>query len=537
MTAQSRRICDHLDLLMPGLSRRRTPPRWPPDVFAISAFLLQTSGAYRIAAGNWPPSGKGANWVPFIERVGVNWRASFSQKAPASVSKWWTTLVQNKRLDISELPSCEPVCHALLQLLAAADEASVGAGIPTEPSDLDSFDLAAGTLLRKHEGTTLCDELANGPVRVLPKMHVPQNGLTIRSFSMHLALIAGNEILPKWFILPSSKPATELNVLVIPWPAKLSTTDFSAVPRSRSVMRNLPKAFGFFSFQHQNRRNFSTQVLRLFQEAHEAVGPIDAVVLPECAISDTEYDEINSILLSQGVNLIAGVIGPKNDDGTTGNCVRYNIPLVGHEVPVRQAKHHRWKLDGSQIRTYRLEGQLNPSRSWWEHIPIEDRTLNFVALRPWLTMCALICEDLARPDPVGDVLRAVGPNLVIALLLDGPQLPSRWPSRYATVLADDPGCSVLTLTSSGMAQLSRPRYKRGYKENAKTIASWKDVRGNTLTIDLKGGDAAVLGIKIDKRREWTADGRNSGSVAGYPLLHWVHVLGNGRVLKRYDLRN
>jgi hypothetical protein len=186
---------------------------------------------------------------------------------------------------------------------------------------------------------------------------------------------------------------------------------------------------------------------------------------------------------------------------------------------------------------YRLEKQLNPARAWWEHIPIEDRTLNFVAFRPWLAMCALICEDLARPDPVGDVLRAVGPNLVIALLLDGPQLPNRWPSRYATVLADDPGCSVLTLTSSGMAQLSRPRYKRGCGENAKTIASWKDVRGNTLAIDLKSGDAAVLGIKIDRREEWTADGRKCGRVAGYPLLHWVHVLGNGRVLKKYDLRN
>ncbi len=150
-------------------------------------------------------------------------------------------------------------------------------------------------------------------------------------------------------------------------------------------------------------------------------------------------------------------------------------------------------------------------------------------------MCVLVCEDLARPDPVGDVIRAVGPNLVIALLLDGPQIPSRWPGRYATVLAEDPGCSVLTLTSLGMAKLSRPTGLRGFKKHSHTIALWKDITGKTQPIELGRGDSAVLSIKIDKRENWTADGRSSGKVAGYPLLRHVHILGKGRVLKQYDV--
>jgi len=52
-------------------------------------------------------------------------------------------------------------------------------------------------------------------------------------------------------------------------------------------------------------------------------------------------------------------------------------------------------------------------------------------------LTVLICEDLARLDPVNDLVRAVGPNLVMSLLMDGPQLTTRWPARYATVLADD----------------------------------------------------------------------------------------------------
>jgi hypothetical protein len=68
----------------------------------------------------------------------------------------------------------------------------------------------------------------------------------------------------------------------------------------------------------------------------------------------------------------------------------------------------------------------------------------------------LICEDLARQDPAAELVRAVGPNLLVALLMDGPQLANRWPARYAAVLAEDPGTSILTLTSLGMVERSRP---------------------------------------------------------------------------------
>jgi hypothetical protein len=46
-------------------------------------------------------------------------------------------------------------------------------------------------------------------------------------------------------------------------------------------------------------------------------------------------------------------------------------------------------------------------------------------------MCALICEDLARPDPVAEIVRTVGPNLVIALLME--EMPGA-PWKVATPL-------------------------------------------------------------------------------------------------------
>lgn len=84
-----------------------------------------------------------------------------------------------------------------------------------------------------------------------------------------------------------------------------------------------------------------------------------------------------------------------------------------------------------------------------------------------------MCEDLARIDPVQTVIRSVGPNLVVALLMDGPQTPGRWSDRYATVLADDPGCAVITVTSLGLLR----RWAMPTSTSSFQVALWKEAGG------------------------------------------------------------
>jgi hypothetical protein len=122
----------------------------------------------------------------------------------------------------------------------------------------------------------------------------------------------------------------------------------------------------------------------------------------------------------------------------------------------RQEKHNRWCLDERQIRQYHLTRALDPTKQWWEAIDLPERSVQIIDVGMGATAAPLICEDLARLDEVNDVLRRVGPSIVVAVLLDGPQLPFRWPCRYASVLADDPGSAVLTLTSFGMAARRHP---------------------------------------------------------------------------------
>jgi hypothetical protein len=200
--------------------------------------------------------------------------------------------------------------------------------------------------------------------------------------------------------------------------------------------------------------------------------------------------------------------------------VRLSFPSLPDVV---QKKHHPWKLDENQVIQYGLGGVLSPYREWWEYVDCTDRHLSFISVSEDLVMCALVCEDLARPDPVANIVRAVGPNLVIALLMDGPQTKERWAARYATVLADDPGCSVLSLTSLGMAQLSRPKTP---PSRSRIVALWKDRFNGATEIELPpGADAIAVSLSTRHDEEFTADGRGDGGTAVFPILSGVHPIG------------
>ena len=114
-------------------------------------------------------------------------------------------------------------------------------------------------------------------------------------------------------------------------------------------------------------------------------------------------------------------------------------------------------------------------------------------------------ECSAGPAGIRRFIRAVGPTVVFAPLLDGPQLNSRWAARYASVLADDPGSAVLTLTSYGMAQRSRPHGC----DSSPVVALWKDPVRGLREIRLESGAQGVLltlcGSRTTRR---SADGRH-----------------------------
>jgi hypothetical protein len=546
---------DYLEYLIPGVTRHMLPT-WPPDAFALAAATLHRSGAYSTIFNGSPPD---RNWSNTIRETGAQWRKAWTNSSghrtvlPQNITTWWIIVrdAAYSGIPISKVKLDECLADALLRICVCADEASNGVGIPisnpamprlersrqtSSPgagSGSDPYQLHADRLLLpRSTGSSLCELIHHSKLRVLPKMHTPQSGLTMRAFSHHLALCMPNEVHCEWHMLPVNTQDFCLNLLLVPWPKVVRPAQFQPAPGPKpTIHRGSHEMFTLraTNFDEEDVKRLSA----VLKEATTQVGRIDGVVLPELALDDQRHEIVKNVVLDNDSFMVSGVGSPSSSTGVGKNCVALDIPIVGldFQTNIRQGKHHRWKLTKSQILQYGLSTHLNPAASWWEHISIAERRLAFVAMRPWLVLSVLVCEDLARPDPAGDILRAVGPNLVIAILMDGPQITDRWSARYATVLADDPGCSVLCLTSAGMAELSKPR--PGGASRSGAVALWKDPERGLIEIDLSpGSDAIVLNISVDYKEEWSIDGRSDGGATGYPILSGVHYITASKVAPR-----
>jgi hypothetical protein len=400
--------------------------------------------------------------------------------------------------------------------------------------------------------------------RVLPKRHNPVIGITLRSISSNLAFhqspvdvvwrkTQGN---PLGNRLKRDRPA-KMSILLLPLPLAVTAKDFAPDLDEEKVV-DMMEGYGFFSYE-PNRKNGSQQeatdradvahiekALELIREAKSELGnegSIDLVVLPEAAFNLTQFNKFEKRLLAEGGNLpgilIAGVRESKQElekemtdrkekrssnafnfsrnavyckyydegDGSReGNYYRKPTAVKPSITPkYKQYKHHRWQLERTQIRRYGLSSILTPDTIWWESIKIPKRRVSFLNVGDRMTISHLICEDLARQDPIAELVRQVGPTLVVAILMDGPQLKNRWSARYATVLSDDPGSSVITLTSLGMVK----RHSSEFGAMSRIVALWNESgAGHSREIELaQGAEAILLTLTMDQSEEKTADGR------------------------------
>jgi hypothetical protein len=285
---------------------------------------------------------------------------------------------------------------------------------------------------------------------------------------------------------------------------RIRERDFRPVPGS--VTRAESEPFGFFEFDPTEKLDFDL-LGRVIAAALDEVDSVDAIVLPEAAVFVDDLAELEGLLSSHGVTiLVAGVREPLMDanEPLPVNWVHLGVHLGERWWHYRQNKHHRWYLDANQIDQYDLGGALHPDVRWWEAIQVPPRAVQFIELAEGITCVAVVCEDLARLDEVADLLRVVGPSLVVTILLDGPQLTNRWTARYASVLADDPGSAVLTLTAYGFVKRSRPA---GFPPST-VVALWKDPTHGFREIAL--GNAAqgiLLSATVSRARRRSADGR------------------------------
>ena len=514
--------------------------KWPCDVFAWTSTLLQTTGLYRYwvsPPAAWP---SGEAWLDEVDTAAVGWLdyvCGYTSAPPDAVLEA-AKVLESTRLTLDQLRRSETggradaavvdVARAIFALHAMADRTGEGFGSPGIPGARAHrrAQFLADILLARHGSlTTLPREVGI----VLPKMRTPQTGVSLRALSLYLTYHQ-TEVDVVWRSIPWVNIDDQtLNVLAIPWPFEMHPSWFSPQPRSAARMRTRDAA-RFFSYE-PTPEIAPDFVVRLLKKAREHVHRVHVVVLPEAALSIGELAEVKRAVANEAVDgqvplIVTGLRGRdadaepltgRTEDRESANRIVLSVFFAEKWYDLKQEKHHRWKLDKSQIQQYGLGGVLPIIGDWWEGIPIGPRRITFFAPNDWLVLAPLICEDLAQMDPVAELIRGVGPTLVWALLLDGPQLAQRWPARYASVLADDPGCSVLTLTSLGMAKASRGP---DGKDGDRTVALWKDVERGVQCLQLPAGKpaASLLTLSATWHREFALDGRYDGESAARFVL-------------------
>ena len=492
---------------------------WPPDMVAFTHVILDRAEAYRFAVSpptgrDWPPT-EAFHWDRAMTDAARRWcRRTDDGRSPMPelVESEWEVVRNAPATALEDLSSGRAwrLCVALLTLHAIADEVCAGVGARAGQREPIGISLRAQIreLLARSGSMARVDP---DRLRVLPKYRTSGVGITSRSISRYACVVGPSVEFAVRGVAGRCAACDhgQLNLLLLPWPLRIEDDDFR--PVAGSVRERPVEPYG--SFEYRPSEDFDLGLVdRVLRVASRDAGHIDVVVLPESSLLEEDLDDLEATLARHDVDmLIAGVRSASDGpDGEGSNWVHIGSRIASQWARVRQDKHHRWSMDSSQITQYHLEHVLDPRLRWWEAMPVQPRSLQLVERGDGQAIASLVCEDLARVDEVTNLLRAVGPSLVVSLLLDGPQLATRWTARYAGVLVDDPGSAVLTLSSFGMVH----RTWSGSHEPSSIVALWKDAVGGNVEIPLdQDAQGIVLVTDWSRALRRAADGRSPANNA------------------------
>lgn len=487
-------------------------PRSPEDVFAAVGMLLESSGTlsfFGVASGkphkDFPKLALANDDLEECTAIGKAWNDNPTM-APAEAQNLWSALLDYGRFPLSyQAYRFNPIASRkstqnywwsiAFKLFVLSDVACNNVGFAPASKGSSSLDeemwsfsiqaLASSSVDTSSASigksfllpSSLAPQADADVVCVKPKSLIPRVGSGTRVFSSNLALLPPRGLVrTQWIVGPENSGAKSdsgLNILALPFPYRFSEDEFDVKeiaigPNEKPVtVFKLKQSW----LEDEPFAQFLRDTAEMLTECSQGKGrTIHGIVLPELALNKERFGEFAEFVKSQNPSLefiVSGTSENCESDPVEGNYVwtRRFIPQSSgrHEksdayIEVSQSKHHRWNLNGEQIKGYSLDykGSNGLSEaSHWENFAGRPRELNFVAYRRKSVFCSIVCEDLARSEPCHEIIRAVGPNLIFALLMDGPQIEQRWGAKYASLFSDDHGCAVMTLSSLALVGLSQ----------------------------------------------------------------------------------
>lgn len=421
------------------------------------------------------------------------------------------------------------------QVVVANANAAINGTATAGASHRDQVSISEGPF-------SICLAASEDMFCVQPKARTPDIGCTIRSMSQNLSLMPPTGVLQTgWRMVPSDTlgppDKTPFSCLFIPYPYKIDPTSF-AVLKGGAQWSWFKVDQDWLPRGDAEEAKFLTFVGRLLEEASTTPGGerINAIIFPEYALTWKLHEKLVAFIQKKSdeeakrkAGRVYGSIefvisgASSNCDEKEGNFVLTTqlVDVVNGAVRKKTAvhtsrnKHHRWQITPQQILEYDLKPGFNNGKgddllpAYWERVGIPRRRLNTHQFRDQSVLTTLICEDLARAEPVHKYVRAVGPNIIFVLLMDGCQIEQRWPARYAMGLSEDPGSAVVTLTSRALVARSNAKRRRDGDTNPKwSVALARDPGEDPKQIACPlSNEGVILKFAARESAELTLDGR------------------------------
>ncbi len=179
-------------------------------------------------------------------------------------------------------------------------------------------------------------------VNIMPKSKTASLGCTLRCISHNLANLPGKGIIRTgwaWATDPPkyAKQNPVFNMLLIPYPYEIHSTNFTATAISQNISNNCEDAsrlrWGAFTLNvpvnNSEDEEFIAFVSRLIREGNERVGKIHAIVLPELALSRKSIVQLRNRITAHHPSIELICSGMREHPYKDGKSPNKPIPVNG----------------------------------------------------------------------------------------------------------------------------------------------------------------------------------------------------------------
>lgn len=321
---------------------------WPPNIFLILYSIIEYTDKYRVLVSPQEHLSWGVDKNNICDELVKSWTEYMDTQilnnkslGHSNILKSYLDNVFNQRnfkKCIYDLMNENVFCESVFILIIAIDKLFSKNPINNSNTIISDFLIKRNIFnilnnkeeQKKEEQVTkpIPINLADNNPKygiVTRKYNTPQSGLTLNNLTQNLTFIKPSVKYTHNIIKVNKNRHTKknYNILVIPWPFEVKDEYFSP---SQTKHIHMDSYFGFFDYLPKNRFDIK-YFLSFILSAIRRVGTIDLIVFPECALSESQFNDFTQKLFDifgqNAPSLLSGVYGKEKKYWEESSTIRF----------------------------------------------------------------------------------------------------------------------------------------------------------------------------------------------------------------------